>query len=109
MAKQHKRALQVTIKQGDYVMIQQSERNSKLSPKFVGPYKVVRYIFGNKFEILDPQTNTTLVAHSDRLKLFASSDTPVTDPVIPVEDANMEHECPSESRTSHSYNLRSRV
>ncbi len=64
MANQHKRAIPVKIKQGDAVMIQQSERISKLSPKFVGPYKVLRYIYGNKFEVLEPNTNVTLVIHS---------------------------------------------
>ncbi len=98
MAKQHKRALPVIIKQGDYVMIQQPERNSKLSPKFVGPYRVVRYIHGNKFEVMEPKTNITLVAHSDRLKLIKSSaDSPVTDPSMPIES------------NAHSYNLRSKV
>ncbi len=37
MANQHKRAIPVNFKPGDNVMIQQPERMSKLSPKFVGP------------------------------------------------------------------------
>ncbi len=48
-------------------MIQQPERNSKLSPKFVGPYKVGRYIYGNKFEVMKPNSNVTLVTRSDHL------------------------------------------
>ncbi len=78
--KQHKRATPVNIKQGD-VMIQHPERRSKLSPKFIGPYRVVRYIHGNKFEVMEPNSNVTFVVHSDRLKLVQiSSDSPmVTD------------------------------
>ncbi len=49
MANKHKRDIPVKINQGNTVMIQQPERKSKLSPKFVGPYKVVFYIYGNKF------------------------------------------------------------
>ncbi len=46
--KQHKRAMPVNIKQGDHVMIQRPERKSKFSPKFIGPFRVVRYVHGNK-------------------------------------------------------------
>ncbi len=59
-------------------MIQQPERKSKLSPKFVGPYRIVRYVYGNKFEVMEPNTNVTLVIHSDRLKNMPScSDSPL--------------------------------
>ncbi len=71
---QHKRAIPVKINQGDTVMIQQPERKSKLSPKFVGLYKVHRYIYGNIFEAREQNTNVTLIIHSDRLKVIPSSD-----------------------------------
>ncbi len=47
MANQHKRAIPVNFKPGENVMIQQSKRKSKLSPTFVGPYRIVRYVYGN--------------------------------------------------------------
>ncbi len=56
MAKQHKRAIPVNIKEGDAVMVQQPERPSKLAPKFMSPYEVLRYIYGNKFEVRNPST-----------------------------------------------------
>ncbi len=59
-SKQHKRAVPVSLKQGDTVFIRQSERSSKLAPKFLGPYIIVRYITGNKFEVVDPKTNISM-------------------------------------------------
>ncbi len=46
---QHKRSTPVNIKQGDYVMIQHPG-----SPKFIGPYREVRFVHGNKFEVMEP-------------------------------------------------------
>ncbi len=68
IANQHKKAVPINIKQGDTVMIQQAERRSKLSPKFVGPHRVVRYVHGNTFEVVEPGSNVTLIVHTDRLK-----------------------------------------
>ena len=53
---------------GDTVMVRVPERNSKLSPKFVGPRLVVEKVQGNKFELFDPWLNTLEVVHNDRLK-----------------------------------------
>ncbi len=50
---QHKRAAPVSLKVGDFVILRAPERNSKLSPKFVGPRQVVRQLGGHKFEIYD--------------------------------------------------------
>ncbi len=59
-------------------MIQHQERKSKLSPKFVGSYRVVRYVHGNKFEVVEPNSDVTLEVHSDRLKAVKiSSDSPL--------------------------------
>ncbi len=68
IANQHERAIQVNFKPGDNVMIQQPERMSKLSPKFVGLCRIVRYVYGNEFEVMGRNTNVTLVIRSDRLK-----------------------------------------
>ncbi len=74
-------------------MIQQPEGKSKLSPKFVGPYRIVRYAFGNKFEVMEPNTNVTLVIHSDRLKKMPScSDSPLVAESVPVEQADTRRE-----------------
>ncbi len=86
MAHQHKRAILVNFKPGDTVMIQQPEKKSKVSPKFVGPYRIVGYVYGNKFEVMEPNTNITLVVHSDRLKKVPSpSDSPLAADNVPVE------------------------
>ncbi len=41
---QHKRAATVSLKIGNFVMLRVPERNSKLSPKFVGPHQIVRQL-----------------------------------------------------------------
>lgn len=63
---QHKRAIPLNIKQGDT----DSVAGDKLyiSLKFVGLYRAVFYIYGNKFEVVEPSTNVTLVVYNDHLK-----------------------------------------
>ncbi len=107
---QHKRATQVNIKQGDHVMIQQSERKSKFSTKFVGPYRVIRYVHENKVELVEPNTNVTLVVHSDRLKAVEiSSDSSLETnnthtKNIPLTQNNTSREQLTRPM-SHTYNL----
>ncbi len=109
---QHKRATPVNVKQGDHFMIQHPERKSKLSPKFIVPYRVVRYVHGNKFDVMEPNNNVTVV-HSDRLKAVKiSSDFPmVTDNThtnsIPATQNNTSRE-QFTRQVSHTYNLRPR-
>ncbi len=70
-------------------MIQQPERNSKISPKFVGSYRIVCYVYGNKFKVIEPNTNITLAIHSDRLKRIPSpSDSPLATDSVPVEQTD---------------------
>ncbi len=89
-------------------MMQQPERKSKLSPKFVGSYRIVRYVYGNKSEGMEPNTNITLVIHSDRLtKVPSPSDSPLAADSVPVEQANTHREQVTK-QTSHTYNLRPR-
>ncbi len=110
---QHKRATPVSIKQRDNVMIQHPERKSKLSPKIIGPYRVVRYVYGNKFKVVEPNNNVTFVIHSDRLKIVkVSSDSPlVTNNThtnsIPVTQNNTSRKQLTRP-VSHTYNLRPR-
>ncbi len=65
---QHKRAAPVSLRVGDSVMLQIPERNSKLSPKFVGPRQIVRQLGGHTFEIYDLILNAYEIVHADRLK-----------------------------------------
>ncbi len=62
---QHKRAAPVSLKVGDFVMLQVPERNSKLSPKFVGPRQIVRLLGGHKFEIYHLILNAYEIVHAD--------------------------------------------
>ncbi len=49
-------------------MLRVQERNSKLSPKFVGPRQIVRQLRGHKVEIYDLILNAYEIVHADRLK-----------------------------------------
>ena len=87
-----------------------SERNSKLSPKFVGPRLVVKQINDHKFELFDPWLNTLEVVHNDRLKKTSAKPD-----VALVESARLStatrldtNSSKPQTNTSHPYNLRSR-
>ncbi len=67
-ATHHKRTTPVTLQVGDFVMVQVPERESKLSPKFLGPRSVIHKLEGNKFVIWDPSTRTSETVHADNLK-----------------------------------------
>ena len=119
MAKQHKNAVLVTIKVGDTVMVRLPERNSKLSPKFVGPRLVVRQLHGNKFEVHDPFLNTVDVVHSDRLKKTRARTEPWLVDCADLDNAivrtpnttslnTTDRNAVSTNNASHGYNLRSR-
>ncbi len=89
-------------------MIHQLERKSKVSPNFVGPYIIVSYVYGNKFEVMEPNTNITLVIHSNRLKKTPSPcDSPLAADSVPVDQADI-HRKQVKQQASHSYNLRPR-
>ncbi len=76
----------------------------KLSPKFVGPYRIVRYIYGNKFEVMEPNTNVTLVIHDDRLKKTPlCSDSHLAADSVPKEQADAHLEVTQQA--SNTYNL----
>ncbi len=108
IANQHKRAIPINFKPGDNVMIQQPEGMSKLSPKFVGPYIIIRFVYGNKFEVMGPNTNVTLVIHSDRLKKMPScSDYPLAADSVPKEQADTQLQQATQ-QASYTYNLRPR-
>ncbi len=71
--KQHLLATPVTLTVGDQVMKRSSDRQCKLSPKFSSPFLITEKLHGHKFRILHVQSNTTEVAHAERLKKFDAS------------------------------------
>ena len=112
-AKQIKNASPVEFKPGDHVMILTPERRSKLAPKFLGPHVITKRLHGNKFEVLDPLTNTLQNVHNDRLKRTSA---PVQ--TAPANNSNsnttitsqgVSPSSPSTPAISHPYNLRNRV
>ena len=66
--KQHKHAKPIALNVGDAVMLQEPERNSKLSAKFSGPFRIISKEAGNKFKIWKPNAQIADVVHADRLK-----------------------------------------
>ncbi len=105
---QHKRAVPVTIKVGSTVIVRLPERNSKLSPKFIGSRLVVRQLHDNKFEVHVPLLNIVDVVHSDWLKKTRVQ----TNPSL-VDCTNLDNAIVRTTNTtptdiaSHRYNLRS--
>ncbi|MPC21304.1 hypothetical protein E2C01_014286 [Portunus trituberculatus] len=86
-------------------MVQGPPRESKLSPKFIGPRLIVSKGNGNKSEVFDPPLSTVEKVHSDRLKKTKTSDPaldshtciPTSPPPTPA--------IPPTSHPTHSYNL----
>ena len=91
-------------------MVRVPERNSKLSPKFVGPRLVVKQINENKFELFDPFLNTLEVVHNDRLKkTIVKPNLNLVDSAHLTSATRLDTDSSnSQSEPSHSYNLRSR-
>ena len=108
-SQQHRRSSPVTLKVGDTVMMKVPERNSKLSPNFVGPRLVVREVSQNKFELLDPVLNTLDVVHVDRLKkVNANTDLSLVEAAKRCDTTRLDTtNSNSNTKPSHSYNLRS--
>ena len=123
--RQHDKATPVSFTVGDSVMKSAPARQSKLSPKFSGPYVISEQLHGNKFRIIDSVLNTSEIVHSDRLKKVDGTNTPPPpspDP-SPSPDPNPPHSPTPQSSPSmhqansslpvskaptHSYYLRSR-
>ncbi len=91
-------------------MLRAPERNSKLSPKFVGPRQIVRQLGGHKYEIYDLIFNAYENVHADRSKKTS------TQPEVPdltlTEPANTAISPQPDDFLSifpsHDYNLRPR-
>ncbi len=95
---------------GDFVLFRVPERNSKLSPKFLGPRQIVRQLGDHKFEIYDLILNAYDIVHADRLKK-TSAQPEVPDSTL-AESANTAVSPQPDDVLSifptHDYNLRPR-
>ncbi len=85
-------------------MVQVPERESKLSPKFLGPLSVIHKLEGNKFVIWDPSTRTSETVHANRLK--PTKAVPADNELLPPPSA-VHNDRPVSSNPS-PYNLRPR-
>ncbi len=83
LRKQHSQATLVLLDVGDSVMKRSPDRFCKLTPKFSGPYFLSAKLHGNKFKLLDPNTNVSEVVHVDRLKKVSAPFTPAAVPSPP--------------------------
>ncbi|MPC53725.1 hypothetical protein E2C01_047624 [Portunus trituberculatus] len=107
-SQQHRRSSPVTTKAGFSVMVRIPERNSQLSPKFVGPCLVVKQINENKFDLFDSWLNTLEVVHNDRLKKTSVKPDLALVKSTKLGTATRLDSSNSQTNTTHSYNLRSR-
>ncbi len=110
--KQHKRVCPVSFQIGDLVMVQTTERHTKLDPKFNGPYKIAQNLGGHKFKIFDSDKGELTTVHSDRLKKTsadAQAFAPLSDlsPETPLSPAASDATPPQ--TTYHKHNLRPRL
>ncbi len=104
LRKQHSQATPVRLNVGDSVMKRAPDRSCKLTPRFSGPFLLTAKLHGNKFKILDPNTNISEVVHVDRIKKVSASLTS-TDAPSPPSPTDL----PStpDLQPSHRYWLRS--
>ena len=117
VTKQHKTASPSKLKSGDVVMVQLPKRETKLSPKFVGPRLVLHNCAGNinKWVVWDPLLGTTDMIHAERLKLtkisdstlFAQNPSSGVPPSLGSNSATSSFSPPL-SPPSHTYDLRPR-
>ncbi len=104
LCKQHSQATPVHLDVGDSVMKRAPDSSCKLTPKFSGPYLLTAKLHGNKFKLLDPNTNVPEVVHADRLKKVNASFTPAA---VPSPPSPTDLPSPPGAPPSHGYRLRS--
>ena len=68
LTKQHERATDSPITDGDIVFLRVHNRSSKLDPLFTGPYRVIASLHGHKVKLLDLKTHVEQTVHIDHLK-----------------------------------------
>ncbi len=74
----------------------------KLTPKFSGPFLLTAKLHGNKFKLLDPNTNISEVVHVDCLKKVSTSFTP---DVMPSPPSPTDLPSPPDTHPSHVHRL----
>ncbi len=104
LCKQHSQATPFTLDVGDSVIKRVPDRSCKLTPKFSGPYLLTAKLHGNKFKLLNPNTNVSEVVLIDRLKKVSASFTPAAAPSPP---SPTDLPSPPDAPSSHGYRLRS--
>lgn len=107
----HMSATPVTLQANDIVYKSTPERQSKLHPKFTGPYRIAECLYG-KFKILCPECNISEIVHVARLKKSNVSVSPSTSTHMPVQTTQSSTTFTSESSpvvTSCPYNLQTRT
>lgn len=102
---QHNTAKPVSICDADFVTKSTPDRQSKLSPKFWGPYLVTEKLHGNKYKIFDNISQASEVIHVDRLQRVIPLHADTFQPS--VTSSPVTNHFPI-CTTPHSYSLRSR-
>ncbi len=98
--KQHSQATPVHLDIGDSVMKRAPDRSCKLTPKLSGPFLSTAKLHGNKFKILDPNTNVSEVVHVDHLKEVSAS---LTSAAVPSPPSTIDLPSPPDLQPSHRY------
>ncbi len=102
LRKQHSQTTPVHLDVGDSVIKRAPDRSCKLTPKFSGPFLLTAKLHGNRFKILDPNTNVSEVVLADRLKMVSASFTPAA---VPSPPSPTDLPSPPDAHPSHSYRL----
>lgn len=103
ITRHHSTATPVSLSVDDTVFKASPLRQSKLEPKFTGPFLIIESLPGHKFKIYDPKRHIFEIVHADRLK---KAQVPITSSVPSLPEPPVSHTVPS--TPTHSYFLRSR-
>ena len=87
---------------GKLVMFKNFRRTSKTDPKFVGPYRVIRHVTGNQYQLRHFTSGDILDANADNIKLLHFDD------ILPSDNLECSNPTPTDTAHSHPYNLRPR-
>ena len=103
--RQHKNAQPSKIVPGDIVFVAESERSSKLEPRFSGPWRVVTMDGGNKIHIRHLLSGVEKTVHTDNCKRVSGEfQVPVTSAMDRRSDAEeSEEKVPSHTEDQLEY------